>query len=210
MQIYNRDYYVYIHTNKINGKMYVGLTKNLKQRWSRNGSRYIESKKFWNAICKYGWDNFDHEIFAANLTREQACNMQKLLIKELDTIQNGYNISEGGDCYCMSEQGRKIVAICAHERFAGVSFTDQHKQKISQTRTKYSGCVPGKTPVRCIQTQQEFESVSEAAKMLGVNHGQISAVLTGKRNHTHGLHFEYLYPLQKPNDYPEREQAQAS
>lgn len=31
---------VYKHTNKINGKVYIGQTCNIKDRWSRQGDRY--------------------------------------------------------------------------------------------------------------------------------------------------------------------------
>jgi hypothetical protein len=63
---------VYYHRNKINGKYYVGISKNTKQRWSSNGRQYVGSRHFWKAIQKYGWDNFDHVILIENLEKEQA------------------------------------------------------------------------------------------------------------------------------------------
>ena len=57
-------YYVYSHRNKINNKIYIGITKqNPTVRWGVDGKRYKDSPRFWNAIQKYGWDNFEHEIF---------------------------------------------------------------------------------------------------------------------------------------------------
>ena len=84
---------VYIHTSP-SGKMYVGITSSgVKRRW-QNGRGYIKNDHFYRAIQKYGWDNFDHEVIAENLTKDEACEMEKALIKELKS--NDYNFSEMG------------------------------------------------------------------------------------------------------------------
>lgn len=92
----NAKYVVYVHTNKINGKKYVGQSSNVVQRWRCGGKNYFSSAKFFNAIKKYGWDNFTHEILFQDLNKEAANNIEKQLIKEYDSINNGYNIQEGG------------------------------------------------------------------------------------------------------------------
>lgn len=99
MIIENEPYYVYIHMNKINGKIYVGMSKrqNPNERW-KNGRGYEYNWHFKSAIQKYGWDNFDHEIIASNLTEQEASNMEKILIEKLQTTNRkyGYNFAEGG------------------------------------------------------------------------------------------------------------------
>lgn len=101
MEIHNGTYCVYIHTNKINGKMYVGQTifgDNLERRW-RNGNGYEGCTVFYRALQKHGWDGFDHEIIASRLTQNEANNFEELLIQRLDTTnpKYGYNIKLGGD-----------------------------------------------------------------------------------------------------------------
>ena len=101
MEIYNGTYTIYCHENKINGKKYIGITKNsIKKRWGKKGQGYSKSTPYIrNAFKKYGWDNFYHIIIASNLTKEEACNFEKILINKLDTMnpQKGYNIASGGN-----------------------------------------------------------------------------------------------------------------
>lgn len=90
-----------MHTLKIDGRKYIGLTKYSNypnKRWC-NGKGYKEQSYFWNAIQKYGWDNFKHEIVFESLTKEQACNKEKALIKLFNTTDDkfGFNLTAGGD-----------------------------------------------------------------------------------------------------------------
>ena len=80
--------------------MYVGITsQSVQSRWGLNGNGYKDSPKFWNAIKKYGWDNFEHEIIAEHLTEQEAKNFEKALIKsgKLQDDKYGYNMTVGGD-----------------------------------------------------------------------------------------------------------------
>jgi hypothetical protein len=110
------NYKVYAHINKLNGKMYIGITsKSLKTRW-RNGHGY--NGYFGKAIVKYGWNNFDHEVIALNLTEKEAKNFEIMLIEKLQTTnpRYGYNTSMGGDllrtgCFHTEETKRKLSQI---------------------------------------------------------------------------------------------------
>lgn len=89
------NYTVYKHTSP-NGKSYIGITSRKPTiRWA-NGNGYMGQPKFFNAIAKYGWNNFTHEILFSDLTKQEACKIEKELIKKYDSIINGYNSSEGG------------------------------------------------------------------------------------------------------------------
>lgn len=97
MKAKNKMYCVYRHIAP-NGKMYVGLTcQNPKVRWA-NGYGYKQHPFFYNAINKYGWDNFKHEILLDNLTQQEAELAERLFIGywNLTNKTYGYNISNGG------------------------------------------------------------------------------------------------------------------
>ena len=79
---------IYIHKNKINGKIYVGQTsyKNPNSRW-RYGEGYKKSVKFYNSIKKYGWENFEHLILEECDTLEKANEREKYYIKKFKSNQ---------------------------------------------------------------------------------------------------------------------------
>ena len=87
-------YTVYCHTNKLNGKRYVGITSMRPEvRWG-NGNNYRSSRHFNFAIEKYGWDGFTHEVIAEGLTKEEACQMEQDLIKKYKTTNDRYGYNQ--------------------------------------------------------------------------------------------------------------------
>lgn len=101
MEAQNKTYCVYMHINQKNGKVYIGQTKfgdNPNKRW-RNGEGYKMSVVFYRAIQKYGWDSFDHQIIASELTQDEANYLEEQLIQQFDSTNfiKGYNIQSGGE-----------------------------------------------------------------------------------------------------------------
>ena len=91
------SYTIYVHTNKITGKSYVGQTRQLPTiRWQK-GLGYRTQTKFFRAIKKYGWDNFEHKVLAENLTKPEADLLEQQFIIKFDAIESGYNITPGGN-----------------------------------------------------------------------------------------------------------------
>lgn len=109
----DKKYCVYIHTNKLNGKKYIGQTccKNPNERWA-NGKGYNSNEHFYRAIKKYGWDNFEHEIIYQNLTHEEANEIECELINKYNTLNEkfGYNKKEGGSYGSHTEETKKKIS----------------------------------------------------------------------------------------------------
>ena len=98
MEIEEKKWCVYIHRNKINNKAYIGITSQSPNiRW-KQGKGYYDCSYFYNAIKKYGWDNFEHIIWDENLTQNEAFHLERLLIGLFNTTNSdyGYNLSTGG------------------------------------------------------------------------------------------------------------------
>ena len=108
----NEQRCIYAHICKINGKAYIGQTKhqnNLNRRFYTDGSGYKPQKgknsKFWNAIKKYGWENFEHIILEKDITTLELANeREKYWIEYYDSFYHGYNSTKGGD----GTVGRKL------------------------------------------------------------------------------------------------------
>ena len=88
------------------------MTKNASARWVNNGSQYKKCKFFYRAIQKYGWDNFEHEILIDNISKEEACLIEKELIKKYKTQDKnfGYNIASGGLGGCTVKGERHFLS----------------------------------------------------------------------------------------------------
>lgn len=105
------NYTVYKHISP-NGKQYVGITKqDVVKRWA-NGEGYKNCTYFYNAIQKYGWENFQHIILYTGLSREKACEIEKNLIEELDLLnpEKGYNLKTGGRYGVLTEEGKNKIS----------------------------------------------------------------------------------------------------
>lgn len=121
---------VYKHTNKVNGKVYIGQTcRKPEKRW-RNGEGYKDCTYFYLAIQKYGWDEFEHEIISDGLTLEEANQLEKDLIAKHKSNNKiyGYNLRSGGSDGKLSEE-TKIKIGQAHR---GRKLSEEHKRKISE------------------------------------------------------------------------------
>lgn len=95
--------YIYLITNKINGKQYVGKTENtIDKRWKEHCNDYLrercEKRPLYDAMKKYGIDNFEvKELEYLKKGGELLSQREEYWIKQLNTYHNGYNATKGGD-----------------------------------------------------------------------------------------------------------------
>lgn len=178
-----RKWCVYVHTNKINGKKYVGMTcQKPEVRWGKNGIGYQKQSYFWNAIQKYGWDGFDHEVLFKDIEYDRACEIEKELIKKYNTTDRecGYNRAIGGDVNCgytfnMSEETKAKMS----KSKKGVKFTEEHKRKIGESN---------KGRIMSDESRQKI-SKAKKGKCVGENNPNYgNHKLTGENNPMYGKH----------------------
>lgn len=91
---------IYKVTNKINGKCYIGKTtqslESRKEKHLKNVRKGI-STKFYNAIRKYGIDNFVWKTLDISTDTASLNLLEKKYILEYDSFNSGYNMTTGGD-----------------------------------------------------------------------------------------------------------------
>ncbi len=112
-----KNYVVYMATNKINGKCYIGYTNDIEGRIKEHKSR-MKSKnniKFYNALRKYGFDYFCWEILAETSNIKYAKHLESKYIYMYDSMNIGYNSTPGGESSPMhnpeiaKKQGLKML-----------------------------------------------------------------------------------------------------
>lgn len=137
-------WYIYKHTSP-SGKVYIGIT-HLKPiyRWN-NGKGYVANNHFYNAICKYGWDAFKHEIIETVETEKDAVRREAELIAHYDSANtlHGYNVALGG--HYQSEESRRKIGETRKAR--GYTSPTLGKHLSEETRRKISEATMGRKVV---------------------------------------------------------------
>ena len=182
MQNPNKLYKIYLHENLFNHKKYIGQTcRSVCERFGCNGSHYINSPKFYNAIQKYGWENFSHKVLEENLTLEEANEREKYYIALYNTVEDGYNIYDGGlntntweETRAKISKSQKIRLSKNRELYGGYAHSPETRKKLSESVKKsqkrdnfcgalylINGKVPDNIKLKISQTQKKNMSIKE-------------------------------------------------
>jgi len=145
--------FVYITTNNINGKQYIGkkyyFYKNDKQS---NWKTYLGSSKLLLAdIAKYGIENFSRTILEEAETEEELAVLEKTYIDSYDAVNNKmfYNLSNNVDKFFTtpdsiskglltrqkwSDEKKQLVAVKLQQRWANMddNLKAERNKKISE------------------------------------------------------------------------------
>lgn len=206
-----KKYCVYCHTNKQNNKKYVGITCDKPEKRWKNGLGYKHNDYFFNAILKYGWQGFIHDILYLDLDKIEAENIEKQLIKqwELTNRSYGYNIEGGGNLgkevseetrlklseatkKQMTREAREHLRQCTLKQFAekghptlGHKCSDDKKEKIKKSHAFHAKEIE----------QWDFDgnlinvfpSLHELERQTGFFRSAIINYLNGKSNYCYGF-----------------------
>lgn len=211
-----KKYTVYRHISP-EGKVYVGCTGDKPaRRWGLNGRGYKFNDIMHNDIQKFGWDNFEHEILASDLSEIDAYELEKRYISEYDATnpQYGYNTSTGGKGavgVSLSEERKTnlLKHITGEKHYLyGKHLPEETRQKLSEahkgernpnygkprsaeTRRKIG--IANSKRVRCVETGEIFDSTGIAATSKGISSPSgVSSALRGRYKTSGGYHWEYV------------------
>jgi len=202
---------IYEFVNNINQKVYVGQTVDFKKRIKDHRFNYnkgIKNTLFYNALRKYGWENF-------SITIIEECSDKLLNEKEIYWIEekkslypNGYNMLEGGNQTRHTDiskqklsEGRKGIKFSEshienlRKSHLGYVMPEEQKRKISESnkgkiipeeikiKLKYSQ--PHRKVVGRFDKENnlitKYESIMDASIDLNCSPGNISECCNGKR-----------------------------
>lgn len=114
----NKLFHVYIITNNINKKVYIGKTSgDYNRRWKKHckiaggkGS-YASYTKYaiHLSIAKYGINNFSFAVLQSFHTEDDAFKFEIECIQKYDSIKNGYNIALGGKSGGSGEESNAAI-----------------------------------------------------------------------------------------------------
>lgn len=185
----HKTYKVYVHTNKNNDKKYVGITCQELHRTHENGNGYKECPRFWNAIQKYGWENFNTELVLANLTKEEAETEEIRLIELLKTTNEryGYNIQSGGNTtgtHCLSTRAKMSKAQKGRKK------SKEHVAKIRKNGVLHSLRMTGKgnSFYGKRHSEETKKKISESKKGVPVLSKRVKVVQFDKCNNFIKIH----------------------
>jgi group I intron endonuclease len=136
--------FIYLAKNLLNGKCYIGQTKNFNERVKGHLCEALKGKgyKFHAAIRKHGKENFTFEIIE-ECEDETANERERVWIERFDSFKRGYNLTSGGDHFEFSDETiQKLKAANSNltdeqryirgSAFRGKHLSEEHKQKLRE------------------------------------------------------------------------------
>lgn len=106
-------HYLYRITNNLNGKIYIGQTVDIINRWRAHNSYAKKPEKtgqyIHRSMAKYGSENFIFEAIATCKTQEHADETELILISQYNSRNKefGYNIKPGGSTSPHSDETKQ-------------------------------------------------------------------------------------------------------
>ena len=180
---------VYKIINRINNKLYIGITANYKQRMKEHFIYYNCNRKrksyLHNAVKKYGVENFTHEIIYRCNSWKKLCQKENFYIKDLKTkYPIGYNLTDGGDgavgLKCSEETKRKMVKAHTGKKHSketkrnmselnkgsnhpmyGLNHTEETKRKMSKAHIGKKHSEESKRKMSIVQKGKVFSEKSK-------------------------------------------------
>lgn len=180
-----REYSIYIIRNKINDKVYIGQTSQsvavrFSQHMKPSTTKQRGTYKIYNAVNKYGKENFYYEILEEHLTSEQADEREVYYIKQFNSYENGYNSTRGADTKTISrvQDVEKLIEMtnnkCSISEIAkefGVC-----KETVERTMRSLDIRYVMKVTEEYLLEHKDYMTNVDMAKDLNVNRATISRV----------------------------------
>ncbi len=167
---------VYLLTNQVNGKVYVGITNCYEKRMREHSYAYHEtSGVLARAIRKHGWHSFTSTILEHIPDHASAIQREVSVIAQYDSTDptKGYNLTQGGEGtvgYSPSPESRekmrqrKVGQTLRPDRIAKLVAANTGRVVSEETRRKISEAQKGKPRKGFTPTPEHRAKLSAAKK----------------------------------------------
>ena len=201
----NKKFYVYLTTNLINNKQYIGYHYgNEQDSYLGSGVKLLED------IKQYGKENFKKEILEYCSTSEECFEKEKYWIKFYNAVnnENFYNIDQGGtggwigahEYWKNHKEEQNEILKKARAIHSSKGFTEKQRQACKENikkanafwkehrdehlellkTTQPKAVEARKKKVKCITTGEIFDSVHAAEVKYNIYKGGVSRCALGK------------------------------
>jgi len=168
---------IYCIHNLSTGKKYIGQTVEKLQRRVVRHFRTINETKISRAIQKYSKYDFVYGIVEEVDNRNLLDEREKYWIQHYDSVNDGFNIKEGGKCTRGYKQSQSSIEK-RREKLLGRPLSEEHKQKISKA---HMGKVLSKETVNKMITYRTGRNLTESCKeKISHSHSKNTYKLTNK------------------------------
>lgn len=121
---------IYYILNIITNKIYIGQSKNIRNRWYRHRKEHKYRKSnIYASMRKHGFEKFRFGILL-KCNIDELNKWEKFYITIFDSVQNGYNLTYGGDSCIMSIETRNKIS----KSKMGMLHSVETKTKMSNDR----------------------------------------------------------------------------
>jgi group I intron endonuclease len=144
-------------------KMYIGKTNNMYMRMAqhKNAAKRGVKRKICTAIRKYGFDAFDLKILEQTDSEEKCFDLEMYYIIQYNTIQDGYNMTLGGEGPSGNKQTKEanLKRSKALKGRKNGPLTKEHKRKLSEAHKGLDNHQKGR-----IVSEETRKKISQANK----------------------------------------------
>lgn len=156
---------IYIITNIINWKIYIGSSNKINNRWNQHKSLLRRNKHenpyLQRAWLKYGEENFIFEI-------EEICLEENLFIEEqryLDWLEPydhwiGYNICLTANGIIVSNETKRKISLA----LTGKKLTEEHKRNMSEAKKGKKHTEESKKKMSISQQNKSMETLQKLSE----------------------------------------------
>lgn len=130
--------FIYIIQNKINQKIYIGQSVDVKNRWRqhRSNARNNYRHPLYDSIRKYGEHNFSCTILEEHCSMDELNEVEVFWISFFGSINRslGYNLEFGGKGFARSEEVKRKISE-SHQRnkkLVGLKHTEERCKRKSE------------------------------------------------------------------------------